>query len=163
MKSYRQGVSGWMELESKAMTNDKKAILALTSTVKRLERELAEARKVSGARQDRWAVAQSRLAEIEGMLFGLHATGPVSCGIVESIEEIRRDLTTYKSDAEALRALASWVHQNPILRVVSDISMDNPGKWRVVLVTARPDTDGTGPTLAAAIMDALGKVQESTR
>ena len=177
------------------------------ATIARLERELDQAQVLANVRQDRWADAQQKLAAIETALCGLHSDGPVTCGIADSIEEIRaklaeardvsfglaecarlrnelaaqglelvaakntigairatltdRDserqaLVAYKAESEALRALAAWSAAESG-RTVEWCCMDC--EWQCWLGTGK-DADvpvvGTGTTIAAAIMDALG-------
>ena len=152
------------------MTNDKKAILVLTATVKRLEGELAEERLAMVRFRGRaFAWGGSKVVGCDHttacLIWGDDGQGgtsegfaeplPCNCGALANWAAKKlSEATADKADAEALRALAA-------MALTVDVQIDvtkNDVKWYVSIAGTGAGADGSGPTLAAAIMDALAKV-----
>ncbi len=124
-----------------------------SSTIERLERELAEALKDGPRERQMWinaiALVLSRPSEVE--LIGQADN---------AVRNALRPVAATIANAEALDALGAHLRQNGRDYVEYLAPDDASGEmWRCGISRFSDAFDGTGPTLAAAIMDALRKAK----
>ena len=149
------------------------------SRVKDLERELAHVRlEMTRFRGRAFAAGGQKVSGCDHttacLIWGDDGQGgtpesytqplPCNCGALANWAAKKLAAATdYKADAEALRSLATWLTHRGKCRWVSDIITTDGGlkvQLKEVSIRSKIESSGIGATLAAAIMDAIGKELE---